>query len=195
LEAERQQLNKGSGIAQFQHRHPVIGGIARVAAGIGSALFPTVAEQLPGTDLHHQALVNQNERGFQNEDADDASAANVAHTAAETGEAGARTALEQQELKDKQNPTPADKTPEEDAYRSLSQQVNPQTGKPYTPFEAFQKIKATTEKVGEQDKPLANVDQMNQALTRRFQVLHPGQPLPAEYSLPKGCKEWRLLAH
>jgi hypothetical protein len=188
LEAQREQLNKGSGIAQFQQRHPVIGGIARVAAGVGSALFPAVAEQLPGTDMHHQMLVNQNERGLKSEDERDASTASLAHTNAETGESNARTALEQQELKDKINPTPADKTPEEDAYRSLSQQVNPATGKPYTPFEAFQKIKATTEKVGEQDKPLGNVDQMNQALTRRFQVLHPGQALPQEYTLPPNAK-------
>jgi hypothetical protein len=36
----------------------------------------------------------------------------------------------------------------------------------------------------EAERPLPNVDQMNQALTARYQVLHPGQPLAPHYTLP-----------
>jgi hypothetical protein len=37
---------------------------------------------------------------------------------------------------------------------------------------------------GEAEQPLNNAAQMGQALTRRFQVLHPGQPLDPAYQLP-----------
>ena len=43
-------------------------------------------------------------------------------------------------------------------------------------------------KMGEAEQPLGNVAQMNQALARRFQVLHPGQQLPPEYTLPPNAK-------
>ena len=36
----------------------------------------------------------------------------------------------------------------------------------------------------EGEQPLPNVDQYNQALTTRYQVLNPGKPLPSEFTLP-----------
>lgn len=39
-------------------------------------------------------------------------------------------------------------------------------------------------KVAEPDQPLPNGNQANQMLTRRFQVLHPGEALPPDYVLP-----------
>ena len=36
----------------------------------------------------------------------------------------------------------------------------------------------------ESEKPLGNVDQMNQAMTARYQVLHPGGALPPHFTLP-----------
>jgi hypothetical protein len=61
-EAELDRLQRtGSGLEQFQHRHPILGGAVRTAVGIGSAFFPTVAANIPGTDYHHQVLVNRAE--------------------------------------------------------------------------------------------------------------------------------------
>lgn len=99
LEARQQQLDKGSGIAQFQQRHPVIGGIARVAAGVGSAMFPGVAMAIPGTDLHHQVLENENARELKGLDESEQSQAQTrsapiedAYKQAQTGKTIADTA-------------------------------------------------------------------------------------------------------
>jgi hypothetical protein len=54
--------SSGSGISQFQQRHPVLGTIARIGAGVGSALFPSIAANIPGTDYHHQAVLAQDRR-------------------------------------------------------------------------------------------------------------------------------------
>jgi len=71
LDADRAELARkestGSGLEQFQHRHPILGTAARIATGVGSAMFPSIAEAIPGTDLHHQMLVNQ-DRGKVAED-------------------------------------------------------------------------------------------------------------------------------
>ncbi len=93
-QADQAELDRvqrtGSGIEQFQHRHPVLGTIARIGAGVGSALFPGIAAQIPGTDIHHQVLLNQ-DRAAVNQDLGEQ------EKQALIGETGARAAHAQAE--------------------------------------------------------------------------------------------------
>lgn len=41
----------------------------------------------------------------------------------------------------------------------------------------------------EGERPLTNVDQMNKALTDRYQVLNPSKPLPGEFTIPAGATQ------
>jgi hypothetical protein len=91
-----------------------------------------------------------------------------------------------QAAKDRQ-PQPKTLTPDEQTYNSLLQTINPDTKKPYTPFEAHQKMVSGT---AEAKKPPVNdVAGINQRLTARYQVLNPGQPLPAQFTLKPGANE------
>jgi hypothetical protein len=49
----------GSGISQLQKSHPVIGGILKGLDIAGSILAPQAAAAIPGTEFHHQALLEQ----------------------------------------------------------------------------------------------------------------------------------------
>ena len=65
--------------------------MARIGAGVGSAFFPTIAAAIPGTDLHHQVLVNQ-ARGRVGEDlGEEEKAATVGEAQARTPEIEAQT--------------------------------------------------------------------------------------------------------
>jgi hypothetical protein len=67
---------------------------------------------------------------------------------------------------------------------------NPKTGQPYTSVEAGEIAAGmATQKLPEGQQPLANVDQMNKALERVYQVRHPGQPLPPEFTLPPNATQ------
>jgi hypothetical protein len=72
----------GSGIQQFQQRHPVLGTIARIGAGVGSALFPGIAANIPGTDLHHQVVLNQDRRAVGEDLGEQKEQAGIAETGA-----------------------------------------------------------------------------------------------------------------
>lgn len=191
-EAKRIQ-DTGSGISQIQHGskdggigiakpHPILGGLLRGVDVLGSAIAPGIMANIPGTELHHERLGGQARERIGSDIEEQGKQAATAHTAAET------ESLE--------NPTPAVKTGEESTLHDLmtgqngQPRVNPDTGKPYSYLEAYEVVKSAGQKppaVGEADKPLANLAQMNQALARRFQVLHPGEQLPPEYTLPHGA--------
>jgi len=51
--------NSPAGVEQLQHKHPILGTIARIGDIALSSLFPTIATQIPGTELRHAALVNR----------------------------------------------------------------------------------------------------------------------------------------
>jgi hypothetical protein len=125
----------GSGLQQFQQRHPVLGTIARIGAGLGSALFPSIAMAIPGTDLHHQLLLNQDRAAVNQDLAEQKDEGQIA-------EAGARTNLTQAQADAAKNPKTG-LTPEETTIHDLmtgqngQPRVNPQTQKPYTYLEAY----------------------------------------------------------
>jgi hypothetical protein len=72
LGADKQELQRlestGSGVSQLQRSHPKLGLLARVADVAGSIIAPGAAAFIPGTTLHHNALVNK-QRGNVAEDA------------------------------------------------------------------------------------------------------------------------------
>jgi hypothetical protein len=72
LGADKQELQRlestGSGVSQLQRSHPKLGVLARVADVAGSIIAPGAASFIPGTTLHHNALVNR-QRGNVEEDA------------------------------------------------------------------------------------------------------------------------------
>lgn len=58
--SERDRLIKtGSGISQVQN--PIKRGLLRAADIAGTAFFPNITAQIPGTELHHQGLVRRSE--------------------------------------------------------------------------------------------------------------------------------------
>lgn len=63
LNGDQSEVNRledtGSGISQLQHKHPILGGIARVGEVLGSSLFPGIAVNVPGTSMHHNLLLTQ----------------------------------------------------------------------------------------------------------------------------------------
>ena len=66
-----QELNRlnstGSGVSQVQKNHPFGGGVLRGLDVAASIAAPRIAQAIPGTTMHHNALVNQQE-GLANQD-------------------------------------------------------------------------------------------------------------------------------
>jgi hypothetical protein len=86
-QAELQRLQKtGSGIDQFRQKHPVLGTIAKIATGVGESLFPGIAANIPGTDVHHQVLENETGRNVAGDLATEKEQAGQEETEARTGE-------------------------------------------------------------------------------------------------------------
>lgn len=159
----------------FAANHPYIHGIAKVGDVLGSIIAPNVTQHIPGTGLYHHAQIAQAQEALNEHEA---AAQKEAQTVEET--ANAQKAL---------NPT---LTPEEEAYKGLTGQTNPSTGQPYTPYEAYQQIesaKAGAKPLTEDEKPVEDIAGVNKRLESRYQVLHPGQALPPQYTLQPGAKQ------
>jgi hypothetical protein len=206
---DQTELNRladtGSGISQLQRGspasgagiakpHPILGGILRSLDTLGTIVAPKIMSAIPGTSMHHQALENQ-EIGKVGNDVDQGNKeAQTVEAGARTGQANASAAHEQAETDALKNPQ---LKPKEEEWSVIPGMVGPKG-------ELVQQEKNSGQirfapnisgvgplkepNVNEAEKPLANVDQLNQALTRRFQVLNPGKPLPPEYTLPLGAK-------
>jgi hypothetical protein len=68
---DRTELNRlrdtGSGISQFAHKHSLLGKIIRPLEIAGSVISPSIAQMVPGTELHH-ALLENRQRNIVNQD-------------------------------------------------------------------------------------------------------------------------------
>lgn len=168
-----------SGIAQIQN--PFLRGLARVGDIAGKVMFPTIEREIPGTEGHHQALVNEAQGNVASDLGGQSKELALTHQKLENDaldnkpaptpkpifdQAGDLIAFQNgddllgpnspkltPDMKDmmaaakgKSSPTG---TPESQAMADLQKQTNPATNKPYTPYEAFQKI--NTDKA--QEKP------------------------------------------
>lgn len=105
--------NSGAGVEQLQHKHPIIGAIARIGDAALSSLFPTIAQNVPGTELHHAQLVNRaqsrvgNDLAVEQKEAQTANeGATTAHTQAQTEAIPAHTKLEQAQTEALTQPKP-----------------------------------------------------------------------------------------
>lgn len=136
----------GSGIQQFQQRHPILGGIARVGAGIGSAMFPGVAATIPGTDMHHQAVLGQDRHAVGQDLDEQEKTAQIGNEQARGPLLSAQTREANANAEEKENPTPKIGTPEADTLHDLmtgnngQPRINPKTGRPYQYLEAFSDV-------------------------------------------------------
>jgi hypothetical protein len=171
-EAQRAKLDKGSGIDQFSQRHHILGPILRGLSVAGSIVAPEAMAMIPGTDLHHTLLRNQNNHAI-------ATDLGEQKTEADTGEAQANTerATAQAE-KDRADAAAAGQVkPKEESWKEYPQftdvdgaplkieansgQVMRADGKPRTGFKAA-KVAA--------EKP----DNAEQQFTDEYQRAHPG---------------------
>jgi hypothetical protein len=161
---------QGSGVS---HHHGFTGGLLKALDIAGTVVAPGIMQDIPGTTLNFKSKVNAAQSGV-GQAMDD--------LAKQTQLASA-----QADLRNKQNPTVKEGTPEQQAMDDLTNQINPKTGKNYTASEAFQKVSELKEGAKppkEGDEPLTNADNITKALERSYQSGHPGQPLPDEYKLP-----------
>ena len=172
--AERQRLmDTGSGISQihskienseFGQNHPTLGKILGWGAQIplqaldvaGSTLAPRLAMMTPGTELHHLALLKQDNNAIKQ---DEETEKEKAATGLQNSEIPLK--LAQANLADAKA-TPASErvgiTPDEITYHDLLTQVNPDTGKPYTHIEALKAVAQTKQDVKPEKTPPAGND-------------------------------------
>jgi len=172
--AERQRLmDTGSGISQihskienseFGQNHPALGKILGWGAQIplqaldvaGSTLAPRLAMMTPGTELHHLALLKQDNNAIKQDEETEKEKSATAASNAEIPlrQANARKAIAQAD--NLENPTPkVGITPEEQTYNDLLGQTNPETGKNYTHAEALKAVAQTKQDV-KPEKPEGN---------------------------------------
>ena len=58
----QQMEQQGSGVQQVQQKHPFWGGVLKGLDIAGSIAAPGLTARIPGTELHHEALIGQQER-------------------------------------------------------------------------------------------------------------------------------------
>lgn len=169
-DAQQQNLSKGSGIAQI--KNPYARNALRGVNAIGSVLLGRGnMASIPGTAEHHNLLDTQNRANLT---ADAKADEDQQKTASEVGLQGAQTeALQHPQV---------GKTPEEQTYASLIAQG-------MKPEDALAKMKQIGQDVKPDTDPVLGpkVDQLNTALSSRYQVLHPNSQLPPQYTLPPGA--------
>lgn len=78
----------GSGISQI--KNPIGRGILKTLDTIGSIAAPRIASQIPGTEMHHQQLMRQQQGRIGQDEAEETQGAALEKTGADTEEAQAR---------------------------------------------------------------------------------------------------------
>lgn len=194
-----------SGIAQIQN--PFLRGLARVGDIAGKVMFPTIEREIPGTEGHHQALVNEAQGNVASDLGEQSKELALTHQKLENDaldnkpaptpkpifdQAGDLIAFQNgddllgpkspkltPDMRDMMDAAkgkkPAGGTPESQAMADLQTQKNPSTNKPYTPYEAFQKINA--EKAEGKPDTSAQDDQRYEQVIQNQRL---GKPVSAE---------------
>ena len=174
--------------ARYQMLHPwggpesahpgVLGKIGHVAGKIGQiageAIRPDVVQAIPGTQSN---LASQGAAGEKEMAAGEAGA----EKAAQTGEAEARTGLIKQQTEELENKP-------EDEWKVVPGMTDAQGRVLQESAGGELRWAPDISGVGPlkpnaSEAPLQNVDQLNKAMERRWQVLNPEQPMPPEYQL------------
>lgn len=181
---ELDQKNSMPWGSEFNHpgiAGKILHGFAKAGNIAGNILAPATMELIPGTDLNRRVQESQNLSGYSQAKED------------ELKDAQTKAALAK--------PTEPGKTPEETTIHDLmtgnngQARVNPDTGKPYNYLEAYgavQEAKSGAKPEKEDQKLLTATgttpDVANSQFTRRWQTLHPDQPLPADLVMNANSK-------
>lgn len=174
----------------------VLGSVAQGAARVGDTLLgavaPGLAPRIPGTEAHHEQLINRQEGLLGNmskqglEQAQTAEGqARIPLIGAQTGEANERTRLMQPEF-DRQMQAIKAGLREHELQMDDQGNISPISEGQMTPTETAQLsgLRNPWEKEAG-NQPLGDrVGQLNDAMTQRYQLLNPGKPLPASLTLP-----------
>lgn len=184
-----------SGIGQIHN--PWVRKPLQVLDALGATFFPRLEMMIPGTEGHHGLLVAGN-RAKVNDDVKRAGeATSQRQTEAQTDEAQARAESLRHpkpsnafELFIQQNPnaTADDWFAEQEKNKTATTEFEAWAKDPANkgkPVSEYLKMKADNSIPKESELPLGErVPQLNAALTSRYQVLHPNQPLPPQFTLP-----------
>jgi hypothetical protein len=171
-------------------KNPILRTLARVGDIAGTAMFPTVTANIPGTELHHKLQVQGLGGQYQQDLANQGTQSQTAERDATTQQKLNPVPTSDFELWRNQNPyAPAEdfvrmqhefdtgKTGEELTLHDLmtgengQPRVNPDTGKPYTYLEAYGAVNQSKQdtKPGKPDKP----DNPEQQFIDEFERTHP----------------------
>lgn len=195
LKREEAEFKEQHPWGSMDSAHPGIGGKIGHAFGVlgnvvgNATLGAENMAQIPSSQAHLSA---QSKSG----QAEEAKGVEQAGKAATTASAEAEVPLKQAQTKEALTNAEHGKlgtTPEATTLHDLmtggpngTPRTNPDTGRPYQYLDAYTKLQGIGQEV--KDQPLGNhVAPLNQALSRRWQVLNPGQALPSEYTLPNNA--------
>lgn len=207
--------NSPSGIGAIAEHpglgHHIAGHALQIADAIGSAFFPAIAAGIPGTQLHHNMLVHQaagsvarDQQAAAAQDEQGYKQAQTAHTQAQTeaitnpppvpDEYGPPIAtdsgfVQPNKSKGEGRPVTVNGQPVKPAVKppttefSLWMQQNPKGT-----AEDWLKLQAENRPTKEGEQPVGeeHAAALNKGFQDRWQVLHPGQPLPEHFMLKPG---------
>jgi hypothetical protein len=175
-EAEYQRkLSTGSGISQIGNRFAR--GALRGLETIGSIVSPAAAMLIPGTELHHQALLDQDREHIGEDVRQQQEEATTGKTEADSKEAESRAHLLDEQAKVAGDPKTG-LTPEETTIHDLmtgengAPRINPQTKQPYTYLEAYTAMQQAKQDV-KPDK-VEKPDSPEQQFIDEYQRTHKG---------------------
>jgi hypothetical protein len=169
----------------------------QILAGLGETFAPRLAQALPGTESHHRMLLGEAENAVGEQEKIRENEEKARTAAATEGHLGGETA---HNLAQAEQLIPAQAT---EAHARAWSLLNPQDKEreltefalwhkqnPDAPVSEWIKLKAQEKTVPEGETPLGErVSQLNQALTSRYQVLHPKAPLPSQYQIPANATQ------
>ncbi len=169
----------------------------QILEALGTGFAPGLTSDIPGTQLHHNMLVNQAEGGIaeqekirkdQEEAQKEASEENLQGSQGSHFDAETNTLIPAQATEANARAwsllNPQDKEKELTEF-ALWHKQNPDA-----PVSDWIKLKAQDKAVPEGEKPLAErVPQLNQAMQARYQILNKGRPLPPELTLPPNATQ------
>ncbi len=169
----------------------------QILEALGTGFAPGLTSAIPGTQLHHNMLVNQAEGGIaeqekirkaQEEAQKEASEENLQGSQGSHFDAETNTLIPAQATEANARAwsllNPQDKEKELTEF-ALWHKQNPDA-----PVSEWIKLKAQDKAVPEGERPLAErVPQLNQAMQARYQILNKGRPLPPELTLPANATQ------
>lgn len=192
----------------------------QIAEAIGTGFAPRLTSAIPGTQLHHNVLMNQAEGAVtqqQKQRADEEAAQTAAVKATQeqaqghlqeataedieregklpsgrqyvkVGKDGLYDALHKVWVREPTDAEEGGKIEQDENGHFVI--IHPSGKVTVATDEKGQPVKGQAKEGREGELPLGDrVEQLNQALTSRYQVLHPKSPLPAQYQIPANATQ------